>query len=194
MWPAIRNLYRGKVPGKLVRRSEVMGVSTKYRITRRPLLGMLSGVLLKALTNSSTITTFILISLLKSGSITVMQTLPVIIGHNIGGAALVYMASLDIKVFILFLIGITGLLVTSDRAVRLRTAAGAFLGIGLLFLGLNLIRVGGGSMQDEPWFRMLLQRTSDSYGLAFLAGGLLTFLSQSTAAIRPIRPLPPMNG
>ena len=151
--------------------------------TRRPLFGMLWGVLLKAFTNSSTITTFILISLLKSGSITVIQTLPVIIGQNLGGAALVYMASLDIKVFILFLIGITGVLVTSDRAVRLRTAAGAFLGIGLLFLGLNLIRGGGASMSDEPWFRILLQRTSDSYGLAFLIGGLLTFLSQSTAAI-----------
>ncbi len=151
--------------------------------TQRPFLGMLWGVLLKALTNSSTITTFILITLLKSGAITVMQVLPVIIGQNIGGAALVYMASLNIKVFILFLIGITGMLITSDRAVRLKTTAGAFLGVGLLFLGLNLIQTGAAPMSNEPWFRMLLQRTSDSYALAFFIGGLLTFLSQSTAAM-----------
>jgi phosphate:Na+ symporter len=151
--------------------------------TRKPSLGMLSGLLLKALTNSSTVTTFILISLLKSGSITVMQALPVIIGQNIGGAALVYLASLDIKLFILFLIGITGLLITSERAIRLKTTAGALLGVGLLFLGLNLIQAGAAPMSDASWFRTVLQKTTDSYTLAFLIGGLLTFLSQSTAAI-----------
>lgn len=151
--------------------------------TKNPVMAMGWGCFLGAVTNSSTISTFILVSLLNSGLIMVQGALPIIIGTNIGCSVLVYLASLDIKLFVLFLVGTTGILLTSEKASGQKITLSALFGVGLLFLGLNIVQSGAGTLSAEPWFRNLLEMTAQSYAIAFAVGALLCFLTQSSVAI-----------
>ena len=151
--------------------------------TNSPVMGLLWGGVAGCVTQSTSVTTFILISLLTSGLLVVKSALPIVIGANIGTSLLVYVASINVKVFFLFLIGIAGIAMTSERTARFRTFARALFGAGLLFLGLNMIQAGAHPLADQPWFAGLLRKTGSSYALAFLAGGALAFLVQSAAAV-----------
>jgi len=153
------------------------------RFTERGFISGLWGLVSGFITQSTSVNTFIVASLISSGLITVRKALPIIIWANAGCATLVLFAVLDIKDFILILMGITGICFAFDRPRRLRYALGAFFGISLLFFGLNMVSNGASPFSEYPWFKSLLFRIEDSYLLAFIIGGVLTFISQTSIGI-----------
>ncbi len=143
------------------------------------LLGTLAGAIMQ----SNSAITYITVGIIRSGLISVRRALPIIAGANVGTATLVLMATLDIKLFMLYLLGIAGLCFAFDKPVKYRTLVGALLGIGLLFLGIFMIDEGSRSLQNYEWFKTVLLLTSKSYVFAFLIGVILTMIAQSSAAV-----------
>lgn len=153
------------------------------RFTDKGLIASLWGLISGFITQSTSANAFIVASLISSGLITVRKSLPIIIWANAGCSTLVLFAVLDIKHFVLILLGITGICFAFERPLRFRYALGALFGISLLFFGLNMVSNGASPFADYPWFKSLLFQIKDSYLLAFFIGGILAFVSQTAIGV-----------
>ena len=153
------------------------------RWTRNPLSGVLLGGLLIAFTQSTSATTFILISMIRSGMIKVRQTLPIIAGANIVIGFIVFLFAFDFKIVVFCLLGISGLIFTMKSTRNFHPAAGAVFGIGLLFLGLSTMQSGAEPLAHTEWFKHAIQWTQGHYFLAFVIGACLTLMVQASLAI-----------
>ena len=141
------------------------------------------GAVAGAITQSMSAMTFIVVSILRSGVITTGGALALILGGSVGVSALVVIVTFDIKVVSLYVLGIAGAVVVSERLSRYRPLAASFLGGALIVLGLVLLKDAAAPLAGQPWFRDLLEGTGDSLALAFLVAALLTFIVQSSSAV-----------
>ena len=78
------------------------------RLTGNAWIASLVGVATGALVQSSSGIVFILVSLVTSGLTTVTAVLPIITWANVGSSALIFAAFLDLRLAILYLIGVAG--------------------------------------------------------------------------------------
>lgn len=158
--------------------------------TRTPLRGFFSGVLITSLVQASNAVTVAAIGFVNAGLLTLLQTVYVIYGTNIGTTMTSWLVALvgfnvDVAAFALPMIGLgMGLRVLSG--VGRRGAFGeALAGFGLFFLGIGILKdtfidVGSGlSLQGMP---------VEGAGLLLFVGlgFVLTFLMQSSSAAMAI--------
>jgi phosphate:Na+ symporter len=153
--------------------------------TRNPASAALVGVLSGALTQSSSAITFISISMVTAGLVEAAQVAPMVIWANVGTSVLVILSAIEINLVVLFLIGVTGLAYyfDIDKAPRFRHLLGAVLGLGLLFLGLDLIKAGAAPLTTMGEVREFLAFATSSHVLAFLIGLVLAVIAQSSATV-----------
>src|SRR5499427_5981863 len=104
------------------------------RLTRNSWVAGLVGVATGALVQSSSGVVFILVSLVSSGLTTVRRALPIVTWANVGCCALIFAAVLDLRLAILYVIGVAGAVFAFDRS-RKFGAFGAVFGVGMLFYG-----------------------------------------------------------
>src|SRR3546814_8318540 len=110
------------------------------RYTRSPMLGMLWGGAFVAVTQSGPAVTFIVVSMMRSGLISVRQSMPMIIGMNVFGGMIVLILVVDIQTAVLFLLGVAGVFYNGEARGTLGSVVGALLGIAMLFFGLDLMQ------------------------------------------------------
>lgn len=158
------------------------------RSTGRPWLAGLVGTLSGAVTQSTNAVTFIVISLVTAGVVEVRRAVPIVVWANVGTSLLVLLAAIDLRVTALVLVGVTGILyhLEIDKSARYRHLAGALLGIGLLFLGLNLIKSGAAPLQSVEIAQEFIAFSAESYFIAFLIGALLSLAAQSSSTVTVI--------
>ena len=141
------------------------------------------GALAGAITQSMTATTFIVMSLLRSRLITPRGALALILGGCVGVSGLVVIVTFDIKVVSLYVLGLAGAVVVSERLSRFRRVAASILGAAMLIVGLVLLKEAAAPLAEQPWFQDMLGRTGDSLALAFVVAAFLTFVVQSSSAV-----------
>lgn len=151
---------------------------------RAGLLGAASG----AISQSTNAVTFIVMSLVTARMITVRKALPLVSWANVGTSLLVLVATFDLMVFIFYLLGLVGIgyYFNVDKSNRFRHVAGALLGVGLLFLGLQFIKAGAIPLREMEVIRDFLTLMAHSYLLVFLIGLGLTLITQSSATVSVI--------
>jgi phosphate:Na+ symporter len=152
------------------------------RITRHTWVSALVGVVTGALVQSSSGILFILVSLVTSGLTTVRRALPIVAWANVGCGALIFIAVLDLRLAILYLIGLTGVAFAFDRSHR-SEALSAVFGIAMLFYGIELMRTGAEPLRLLPWFAGLLNGSRQSLLLPFVGGAAFSFVTQSSTAV-----------
>ena len=84
------------------------------------------GAVAGAITQSMSAMTFIVVSILRSGLIATRGALALILGGCLGTSALVVIVTFDIKVVSLYVLGIAGAVVVSERLSRFRPVAASF--------------------------------------------------------------------
>lgn len=155
--------------------------------SRRPLLAGAGGFLFGAVTQSSTAVAFILTSLVSGGLMSVAHALPIVAWANLGTVPLVFFASLNAHLAFLYLLGVAGLALAFDLGpARLRPALSALFHVGLLFLGLQLMKEAFAPLPSFEGFRELAAFIQGSALATFVAGALLRVLVQSSSAIAVI--------
>jgi phosphate:Na+ symporter len=152
------------------------------RLTRNRALSAVVGVLTGALLQSTSGIVFILVSLVASGLTTVRRALPIVTWANVGCCALIFAAVLDLRFAVLYLLGIAGAAFAFDRSRR-NHALGAVFGIGMLFYGIELMKIGAEPLKQAAWFPGMLHGSSNSLVLAFVGGTVFSFLTQSSTAV-----------
>jgi phosphate:Na+ symporter len=168
--------------------SQLAGRSLRHwvaRSTNSYFLSALIGTISGALTQSTNAITVILMSLASADLITVARAKPILAWANVGTAALVLLAAVDIRLFVYALVGVTGFCfyLNLDRSTRWRPLVSAVLALGLLMLGIELIRSGSEAFRNFAWLRDFLAEMAQWPASAIIGGAALAFIAQSSATI-----------
>ncbi len=151
------------------------------RWTRYPLLSAVGGALLGATMQTGSAITYILVGMISAGMLTVQRSLPVRLGASMGTATMVFVATLDIQTFILFLLGISGIAITQSRTSR--PLLSVLFGGGLLFFGLKMVGSGAGTLTQLPWFYDAVVSVNGAPLTAFGLGIVLSIMVQSPQSV-----------
>jgi phosphate:Na+ symporter len=151
------------------------------RLTRNRFAGLATGAGATILLQSSTITTVISIGLVSGGMLTFTQSLGVILGANIGTTF-----TAQLIAFSTSLLGMTmlfaGYLVSRlARGTGTRLAGTVLLGLGLVFLGMDVMSDAVRPLRTfEPFLQAMESLSTPALGI--LAGALFTAMVQSSTA------------
>lgn len=155
---------------------------------KNPLRAGSVGILSGALTQSSVAIMFITMSMVTSGVVDVRRSFPMVTWAFVGSSALVMLATVNIHIFILYLLGAVGICyyLNLDEHERYRHLVGSLLGIGILFLGLWMVKSATLPLQDEQWVAELLSISASSLVMMLAIGAVFGFVAQSSATVSVI--------
>ena len=173
-----------KLAGNKLR--DILSAMTKNRI-----LGVLTGILITALVQSSSATTVMVVSFVNAGLLSLAQSIGVIMGANIGTTVTAWMISLfgfgkfSISMLSIPLLGIGLPLIFSSNSKR--KSMGEFIfGFAFLFMGLDFLKESMPDLQNNPEVLSFVQNFSEMGFLSTIIflfiGALLTILVQSSSA------------
>ncbi|MEE0952207.1 MAG: Na/Pi cotransporter family protein [Paludibacteraceae bacterium] len=159
-------------------------------ITANPFRGVLTGLGITSVIQSSSATTVMVVSFVNAGLLTLIQGISVIMGANIGTTVTAWLVSwlgfkADISILAIPLMALGFILSISKKDSR-RNIAELIVGFSLLFLGLSLMKNSVPDLQQTPEVLSFIQGWQ-GYGfgstLIFLAlGVILTLVLQSSSA------------
>ena len=167
----------------------VLAAMTKNRI-----MGVITGVLVTAIIQSSSATTVMVVSFVNAGLLTLFQSITVIMGANIGTTVTAWIISLfgfkvSIAAFAVPLIAIAFPLVFSSNNKR-KSLGELILGFALLFMGLDMLKNAVPDLRSNPEIlAFLTQYTNFGFGsvlIFLLIGTILTIVVQSSSATMAI--------
>lgn len=163
-------------------------------MTRNPVTGVLTGLLITSLIQSSSATTVMVVSFVNSGLLTLIQAISVVMGANIGTTVTTWIVSFlgfkfDISSIALPVVGL-GLPLIFSRRRKYRDVGEILIGFGLLFIGLMFLKNSVPDIKDHPETLEFLKRYTDlgflSYAIFVIVGSVLTIVVQSSSAAMAI--------
>ncbi len=184
-----------KFAGDSLRR--ILTAMTTNRVT-----GVLTGVLITALIQSSSATTVMVVSFVNAGLLTLTQSIGVIMGANIGTTVTAWLISalgfkVDIAAFSLPLLAFGIPLLFSGKSSR--KSVGEFIfGFSFLFMGLQALKANAPDLGANPEMLAFVQNYADmgffSILLFLFIGAILTMIVQASAATMAITLIMCANG
>ena len=176
-----------KVAGDRLR--SILTAMTTNRVT-----GVLTGLMITALIQSSSATTVMVVSFVNAGLLTLTQSISVIMGANIGTTVTAWIISLfgfkvDVSSFALPLLGIAIPLIFSSKSTR--KSLGEFIfGFSFLFMGLAYLKDNVPNLAENPEMLAFIQNYTGMGYLSILLflflGSILTIVVQSSSATMAI--------
>ncbi len=155
-------------------------------LTNNRLMGVLIGVIVTAIIQSSSASTVMTIGFVNASLLTLKQALGIILGANIGTTITGWILVLKIGAYALPIIGTGAILLMFNKSEKNKTKLIALIGFGFIFLGLNLMGDALKPLKNMPFFVEFFKsfRVDSYFGLwkAALGGALLTALIQSSSA------------
>ena len=184
-----------KVAGDRLR--SILTAMTTNRVT-----GVLTGVLITALIQSSSATTVMVVSFVNAGLLTLAESISVIMGANIGTTVTAWIISIfgfkvDMAAFALPLLAIALPLIFSGKSNR--KSIGEFIfGFSFLFMGLSYLKANAPDLNANPEMLAFVQNYTDMGFFAILLflfiGTILTMIVQASAATMAITLIMCANG
>ena len=112
------------------------------RFTTNPFMGVLVGIIVTVLIQSSSGTTVITVGLVSAGFMTLRQAIGVIMGANIGTTITAFIIGLDVGEYALPIMAIGAILIFFFNKNTVKNVGEVIFGFGGLFLGLELMSAG----------------------------------------------------
>ncbi len=172
-----------KVAGDKLR--NILAAMTSNSVSR-----ILTGLFITAVIQSSSATTVMVVSFVNAGLLSLVQSIGVIMGANIGTTFTAWLISLlgfkaDIAVLAIPLIAF-GFAFMMCKAKKKKSIGELIIGFSLLFLGLSFLKESVPDLQNSPEVLAFLQQwTNYGFGsiLMFVGiGTVLTIVLQSSSA------------
>lgn len=151
------------------------------KATNNPFIGVLVGTVVTAVIQSSSATTSILISLVQSQLMSFERSIAVVLGANIGTTVTAQIVAFKITKWSLGIIAIGFLIYILAQRTKTKNIATIFLGLGFLFLGLEIMSHSMKVLRSSEFFLELMQ-SLEHVGLGVLVGAIFTALIQSSSA------------
>ena len=164
------------------------------KLTSNRFKGLLLGTGVTSVIQSSSATTVMLVGLVNAGIMTLRQTIPVIMGANIGTTVTAWILSLagitSENVFIQLLkptsfapmFAVVGIILhTAGKSDRNKSIGRAMIGFALLMHGMDMMSTSMQPLADTPGFSKLFTAFSNPI-LGVIVGAVLTGIIQSSSA------------
>ncbi len=154
------------------------------KTTDSPLKGILVGIVVTILIQSSSGTTALIVGLVGAGLMTLPQAIGVIMGANIGTTLTVLMMGLPISDYFISFVFIGSAIYFFAKKKKTKEIGQALFGFGILFLGLTLMSQGLNQIftEYEEQSKNLFTYFSNYPILGLLLGTIFTAIIQSSAA------------
>ena len=151
------------------------------KLTRNRVLGAITGAVVTAVLNSSSVTTVLVVGFISAGLMSLSQSISVIMGANIGSTATAQIVAFNVTRYALAMIGIGFGMLFAGKRDKVREWGSMIMGLGLVFYGMGVM---GDSMAPlrtyEPFMDLMVKMERPAFGI--LVGALFTGLVQSSAA------------
>ena len=163
----------------------ILGVMTKNRVT-----GVITGVLITALIQSSSASTVMVVSFVNAGLMSMAQSMAVIFGANVGTTFTTWIISafsfeVNISDYSIMLLAV-GVPMLFMKKSAYKSMGEFLIGFCFLFMGLDLISQYVPNLQENPeMLKFMSGYTSLGFGsvlIFFCIGLVLTMVAQSSAA------------
>lgn len=152
------------------------------RFTTNPLMGILAGIFVTVLIQSSSGTTVITVGLVSAGLMTLRQAIGVIMGANIGTTVTAFIIGIDIGEYAYPILLMGSVMLFFFKAAKVQNFGQILFGFGGLFIGLDLMSSGLAPLRHLPVFTSLILEMSHSPILSVTVGTIFTLIVQSSSA------------
>ncbi|MEK7018061.1 MULTISPECIES: Na/Pi cotransporter family protein [Bacillus] len=152
------------------------------RFTTNPLMGVLAGMLVTVLIQSSSGTTALTVGLVSAGFMTLRQAIGVIMGANIGTTVTAFIIGIKIGEYALPIMAVGAILLFFFKNKKVQSLGQVVFGFGMLFFGLELMSAGMKPLRSLESFQELMVSMSDNPILGIVVGTVFTLIVQSSSA------------
>ncbi len=152
------------------------------KFTTNPFMGVLAGIIVTGLIQSSSGTTVIVVGLVSAGFMTLRQAIGVIMGANIGTTVTAFIIGINISDYALPIVAVGAILLFFFKNKRVHNFGQIVFGFGSLFLGLELMGDGMKPLRTLEAFHDLTVNMSSNPILGVVIGTVFTVIVQSSSA------------
>ncbi|GEL78291.1 Na/Pi cotransporter family protein [Tenuibacillus multivorans] len=152
------------------------------RFTTNPFMGVLAGIVVTILLQTSSGTTVLTIGLVNAGFMTLRQAIGVIMGANIGTTVTAFIIGIEIKEYALPILALGTIMIFFFKNKRVNYIGQTVFGFGALFYGLKLMGDGMKPLRSLDAFQELTVSMSDIPLLGVAIGTIFTVIVQSSSA------------
>lgn len=153
-----------------------LGVLTKNRFT-----GMLTGLAVTGIIQSSSATTVMTVSFVSSGIMTLSQAVGIVMGANIGTTVTSLLIAFNFSAVAPLFVFLSVAAKLFAKKERTRHLCFVFIGFGLLFLGMNTMSMSFAHLKESDAFLGLVSACSSKI-YCISAGIIMTAILQSSSA------------
>ncbi len=157
-----------------------------HLITANRVFGVGVGLVVTCIIQSSSITTVMVVGLINSELMNLSQAIGVIMGANIGTTITGWILAIHVGKYGLPILGLAALVWLFSKKEKVKFVALAFLGIGMIFFGLEMMKEGFKPIRSMPEFEawFLAFDASTYFGVlkCAMVGCILTLIVQSSSA------------
>ncbi|MCK6204414.1 Na/Pi cotransporter family protein [Bacillus infantis] len=152
------------------------------KFTTNPVMGVLAGIIVTILIQSSSATTVITVGLVSAGFMTLRQAIGVIMGANIGTTVTAFIIGIDVGEYALPIIALGSIMLFFFKNKKVHNVGQIVFGFGALFYGLELMSGGMKPLRGLEAFHDLTVNMSSNPILGVVVGTLFTVIVQSSSA------------
>lgn len=152
------------------------------KFTSNPILGILAGIIVTILIQSSSGTTVLTVGLVNAGFMTLRQAIGVIMGANIGTTVTAFIIGLDIGEYSLPILAVGCFLLFFFKNQKINNIGQTIFGFGALFYGLGLMSNGMAPLRSLDAFHELTLSMSEEPIMGVVVGTIFTMIVQSSSA------------
>ena len=151
-------------------------------LTNNRIIGTLVGIAVTAIIQSSSATTVMVVGFVNAGLMSLVQSIGIILGANIGTTVTAQLIAFKITKYALPAIGIGAGFKLFSKNQKWSYIGEILLGFGLLFFGLSVMKNAFDPLKASEEFRQIFIMVGDNHLLGVLIGAVLTIIVQSSSA------------
>jgi phosphate:Na+ symporter len=151
------------------------------RLTKNRFAAALTGTIMTAVIQSSSITTVLVVGFVSAGLMSLQQSIGIIMGANVGTTITAQIIAFNVTDYALIMIALGFFTNFISKREVVRRIGSMVLGLGLIFFGMGLMSGATAPLRSFPLFVDAMARM-DHPLLGIVAGALFTALVQSSSA------------
>jgi len=151
-------------------------------LTNNRIVGTLVGIAVTAMIQSSSATTVMVVGFVNAGLMSLVQSIGIILGANIGTTVTAQLIAFKITKYALPAIGIGAGFKLFTKNKKWSYFGEILLGFGLLFFGLSVMKQAFDPLKTSDEFRQLFMIVGDNHLVGVMIGAILTMIVQSSSA------------
>ncbi|BCR05014.1 Na/Pi cotransporter [Desulfuromonas versatilis] len=151
-------------------------------LTSNRIVGTLVGIAVTAIIQSSSATTVMVVGFVNAGLMSLVQSIGIILGANIGTTVTAQLIAFKITKYALPAIGLGAAFKLFGRKQKWVYVGEIMLGFGMLFFGLAIMKDAFDPVKGSQAFKDLFLLVGDHHLLGVAIGAILTIIVQSSSA------------